>query len=201
MGARETLNPIDPAPFQAVDLERRRTWCAAVAAVASFWLPARHGLASDFWSQPRRLWLQRQTPRGTEVFSGVYFADGRLQVPEYMRLCHLLRDVRAQQYAPISPVLLDVLCGLQGVLAARGLPVQPLMTTSAYRSPESNAAIEGAARDSLHTQGRAWDGHTPAASTAVLAEMAQYLRGGGVGVYIERGFCHLDDGRLRSWRG
>lgn len=201
MGQPEALKTTDPVPALSIDLGRRRACAAAVAAVASVWLPARHGLASDFWSQPRHLWLQRQTPRGTEVFSGVYFADGRLRATEYLQLCHLLRDVRAGHYAPISLVLLDVLCGLQGVLVARGVTAQPLMTTSAYRSPGTNASVEGAARDSLHTQGRAWDGHTPAAATAVLAEAAQYLRGGGVGVYLDRGFCHLDDGRLRSWRG
>jgi uncharacterized protein YcbK (DUF882 family) len=157
-------------------------------------------LAGDFWSRPRALWLQRTTRHGVEEHRGIYFADGKLIWPEYARLCTILRDVKADQAVQMSPVLIDILCGIQGVAAAHGHNV-PLMTTSGYRNPKTNASIEGAARNSLHMQGRAWDGRLPGYSAKVLADVAVYLRGGGVGLYVDRNFCHIDDGRLRSWSG
>lgn len=187
-----------------VDMQHSRRQFLAVgsALVAGVFLSPALGLASDFWTRPRRLWLLRQTARQTvEEYNGVYFADGQIVWEEYRKICILLRDVREGQAAQMSPVLLDILCGMQGVLGASGIENSPLITHSGYRSPHTNQSTEGAARNSLHTMGRAWDGRTLGASTAHLAQTAKYLRGGGVGVYIERGFIHVDDGRLRSWRG
>lgn len=184
-------------------LQKRREFLTTGSAlVAGAFLTPSLGLASDFWSQPRQLWLRRQTANNqVEEFKGVYFANGQIIWPEYQKVCTLLRDVRAGKAVQMSPVLLDILCGIQGVLVSSGAAPAPLITHSGYRSQATNQAIEGAARSSLHTQGRAWDGRTPTASTAQLARVAQYLQGGGVGVYIDRGFCHVDDGRMRSWRG
>lgn len=154
----------------------------------------------DFWSQPRSLWLRRQTGQGIEEVREVYFADGQIIANGYIRACQLLRDVRAGQAVQISPVLLDVLCGIQGFLTAHGYAI-PLLTTSGYRSPATNAATEGAARNSMHMQGRAWDGRMPGVSSQVLASIALYLQAGGVGLYQGRDFLHVDDGRLRFWRG
>lgn len=180
---------------------RRAAIVACSAVVTSLILPDRHALASDFWSRPRRLTLERKVSGKTESYHGVYFANGNLVWDEYLKICHIMRDVRANTAVQMSPVLLDILCGVQGVLQAHDGSVRPLVTTSGYRSPATNSRLEGAARSSLHMQGRAWDGHTPGATPAAIASIGQYLRGGGVGVYMERGFCHLDDGRLRSWHG
>lgn len=154
----------------------------------------------DFWSLPRKLWIRRNTDKGMEEFNGVYFADGKLLLEPYVAISRLLRDVQAGMAVQMSPVLLDILCGVQGVARAHGHE-GPLVTTSGYRSDETNRRTEGAAKASLHREGRAWDGRMPGYSAATVAESAQYLRGGGVGLYVGRGFCHVDDGRLRSWRG
>jgi uncharacterized protein YcbK (DUF882 family) len=184
------------------DMTRRHFLKAGSALVTGVFLSPALGLASDFWSQPRHLWLRRQTARNTvEEFKGVYFADGQIIWDEYLKICLLLRDVRQGEAVQMSPVLLDILCGMQGVLGANGIDNSPLITHSGYRSGRTNQLTEGAARDSLHTMGRAWDGRTLGAPTPQLAQTAKYLRGGGVGVYVERGFIHVDDGRLRSWRG
>lgn len=155
---------------------------------------------SDFWSQPRRLWIRRRTDKGLEEFNGVYFADGKLILEPYVAICRLLRDVQAGKAVQMSPVLLDILCGVQGVARVQGHD-GPLVTTSGYRTEETNRRTEGAEKASLHREGRAWDGRMPGYSAATFAASAKYLRGGGVGLYVGRGFCHVDDGRLKSWRG
>jgi uncharacterized protein YcbK (DUF882 family) len=183
------------------DMTRRHFLKAGSALVTGVFLSPALGLASDFWSQPRHLWLRRQTGNTVEEFKGVYFADGQIIWDEYLKICLLLRDVRQGEAVQMSPVLLDILCGMQGVLYVSSAEKSPLITHSGYRSLYTNQSTEGAARDSLHTKGRAWDGRALNAPPAHLAMAANYLRGGGVGVYVERGFIHIDDGRLRTWRG
>lgn len=155
---------------------------------------------NDFWSQPRRLWIRRTIDKRHVEFNGVYFADGKLLLEPYVAICRILRDVQADMAVQMSPVLLDILCGVQGVARVHGHD-GPLVTTSGYRSDATNGRTEGAVKMSLHREGRAWDGRMPGYSAATIAESAKYLRGGGVGLYVGRGFCHVDDGRLRSWRG
>lgn len=130
----------------------------------------------------------------------MYFADGKLIQDGYVEACRVMRDVSANEAVQMSPVLLDILCGMQGFTAANNYKA-PLITTSGYRSPATNAATEGAVRNSFHTQGRAWDGLMPGVSGELLASIALYLQGGGVGLYRGKGFLHIDDGRLRFWRG
>lgn len=156
--------------------------------------------APDFWSMPRQIWLQRKTARGVEEFRGVYFADGKLLLEPYLQICRILRDVREDVAVQMSPVLLDILCGVQGIARVHGVEA-PLETTSGHRTARHNSRLEGAARASLHIEGRAWDGRMPGISPAIMSEAAKYLRGGGVGLYVDRRFVHVDDGRLRSWRG
>lgn len=178
----------------------RRSFLHAAAAgcIAQVIPPSVMGQQADFWSQPRSIWLYRPATR--ETVKATYFADGRIIESEYNRLCVLLRDVRANQAVQMSPVLLDILAGVQGWLSAHGI-VTPLHTNSGYRNPQTNGAIEGSARNSLHMQGMAWDGRVPNVSTESLAKFAQYIRGGGVGFYESREFVHIDAGKLRSWRG
>lgn len=183
-------------------LERRSFLKIATAAIvpAVFMPPAFAGGQTDFWSKPRRVWLQRRVAGRIEEVNEVYFADGQLLRDPYIRACRLLRDVRAGEAVQMSPVLLDILCGIQGVAIAHGID-RPLITNSGYRSPKTNSATEGAAKNSLHMQGRAWDGRMPDYPAKMLAQIAQYLQGGGVGLYVASNFCHVDDGRLRIWRG
>lgn len=176
----------------------RRKFMAMAAAVPAFM--SQGVLAGDFWSQPRTLWLTRKTGKGVEEYSGTYFADGKLVWSEYVKICALMRDVQAGKVVQVSTTLLDILCGIQGVAAAYGHHT-PLVTTSGYRSPATNNAIEGAAQKSMHLEARAWDGRMTGYPAKSIAEVAKYLQGGGVGLYVARHFVHVDDGRLRSWTG
>lgn len=179
-------------------LRRQFLKVTAAGAIAQIVTPAAMGQSADFWSQPRSVWLYR--PQTREQVRETYFADGQIVWSGYARLCMLLRDSQANSAVQMSPVLLDILCGLQGWLTANGIQ-RPLVTNSGYRTPRTNANTEGAARNSLHKEGRAWDGRVPGVSTESLARFGVYLSGGGVGFYQARDFLHLDDGRMRFWRG
>jgi len=76
---------------------------------------------------------------------------------------------------------------------------------SGYRSPRTNAMLRGAsshsgvASRSLHLSGRALDFRLPGFDTARLGDLALELGRGGVGLYRESDFVHVDTGRVRSW--
>ena len=178
----------------------RRSFASALAggAIAQLLPPDALGQSQDFWSQPRTLSLYRK--ESNEHVKATYFADGKIIDSEYKRLCVLLRDVRAGQAVHMSIVLLDILAGIQGWLLANGIQ-SPLHTNSGYRTPQNNANLEGAAKNSKHINGEAWDGLVPQVTTESMARFAVYLQGGGVGVYQDRGFIHVDSGGRRFWRG
>lgn len=75
---------------------------------------------------------------------------------------------------------------------------KPLIIRSAYRSPEHNRAVGGAAR-SKHMDGTAFDiamsNHDPVAFEAAAREVG-FL---GFGFYPRSGFMHIDLGPARSW--
>ena len=83
----------------------------------------------------------------------------------------------------------------------RDLADLPVRVTSGYRCPEHNRAIGGATQ-SQHLLGTAADisvrGMTPAQMYR-LAEGVEAFRNGGIGVYPDKGFIHVDvrDGRAR----
>ena len=87
---------------------------------------------------------------------------------------------------------------LQELRDLAGLPVR---ISSGYRCPEHNRAIGGAPR-SQHLLGTAADisvrGMTPGQMYR-LAEDVEAFRNGGIGVYPDKGFVHVDvrDGRAR----
>lgn len=97
--------------------------------------------------------------------------------------------------AEINQRLVDALQELRDLA---GLPVR---VTSGYRCSEHNRAIGGATR-SQHLLGTAADisvrGMTPTEMYR-LAEDVEAFRNGGIGVYPDKGFIHVDvrDGRAR----
>lgn len=159
---------------------------------ASQWLPT-----TGFWERPRTVWLRHISGEEQRL---VYWAQGTLLDTAYRQLCTLLRDRHLGQAMYMSPVLLDVIYGLQGSLQFQGVD-RPFVFTSAARFPQTNSRTEGAARDSAHTKGEAIDGSIPGVPLEYLTRLGMWLRGGGVGFYPERNFIHLDSGRLRAWRG
>ncbi|WP_137176650.1 DUF882 domain-containing protein [Roseomonas sp. AR75] len=69
---------------------------------------------------------------------------------------------------------------------------------SGYRTPAVNRAVQGAG-DSQHLKASAVDLGVPTGRLPAVADAALKLRKGGVGVYRNRGFIHLDSGPVRNW--
>lgn len=183
-----------PSEKQNLCYGRRRF---IIAGAAGLFLPS-SVLGATFWDLPRLLHLRRASTG--EVVKETYWANGKVVEPGYKKVCHLLRDVTANESIAMSLGLLDVLTGIQGWFRAYGQE-RLLIITSGYRSVRTNSATEGAAKNSLHTQGRAADITIPGVPVTYLANLGVYLRGGGVGWYPSRNFTHVDDGRIRTWKG
>lgn len=153
--------------------------------------------ADEFWIRPRTLNLRHV--KGERLVS-TYWSDGQIIRSAYEEISWFMRDRVAHEAVYMHPVLLDILYGVNGWLTYFGIK-EPIVLTSAYRNARRNNRIEGAARDGPHTKGEAADGVIPGVSTKQVATFGKWLGGGGVGWYPDKGFTHLDCGRLRSWRG
>lgn len=178
----------------------RRLFLKAGAAAALFQLTPLQALADNsFWDQPRQLRLYRaQTKESLDV---VYFRDGQIDYDGYYKVCQLLRDTHENKAVQMDPVLLDVLCGVQGYYRAYGYNY-PLVINSGFRTLKTNNSLlsEGAAKNSMHLYGKAADLSMPHITPRHLGLVGLYFRQGGVGFYERSGFVHLDTGRLRVWR-
>lgn len=112
---------------------------------------------------------------------------------------HLLRDHRTGDVCEVSPNLLVLLHDLQKLLGNRS----PLHVISGYRSPATNKRLsqhsDGVAKKSLHMQGKAVDIRLPGTQLDKLHQGAVALKRGGVGLYSQSDFVHLDVGRVRYW--
>ncbi len=143
----------------------------------------------------RSLWLSRGE---TEIRSIYWTPESGYDGEAYQEICWLLRDVQANKSFPMSPRLLDVLCGLQNWLAFNGVR-QPIHVNSGYRTFSTNWRTEGAALNSRHVLGKAADITVPGVPLARLAGMASVFGQGGVGMYLNKGFVHVDTGEERIW--
>lgn len=169
-----------------------------------------------FWEQPRSIWMKR--PATGEEIKTVYWADGRLIQSEYNKICWFMRDVRMEQrirnqvasgkavskdlfsVVAISPVLLDILYAIGGWLDYHNMS-RALLLNSGFRHWITNALTEGSAKDSRHLYGGAGDIDIPGVNSAAVSAFGLWLRGGGIGWYPGKAFTHIDDGRLRFWKG
>jgi uncharacterized protein YcbK (DUF882 family) len=130
-----------------------------------------------------------------------YWVDGQYLPDALAEVNRLLRDFRTGEVHPIAPQLLDLLA----VLRARLETSQPVNVISGYRSPLTNARLQGqhehsgVASRSLHMQGMAIDIRIPGRALTAVHTSALAQRGGGVGYYPESDFVHVDVGRVRTW--
>jgi uncharacterized protein YcbK (DUF882 family) len=126
-------------------------------------------------------------------------SDGQLDRQGYGMACLLLRDVRAGKVYPMDPRLLDILCGLQRWAEYNGRTAV-IQVLSGFRTPATNNSVEGAALRSMHLHGRAADIVFEGMSSGLLGAMVRsYNNQGGTGIYLNRGFVHVDTGAARSW--
>ena len=128
-----------------------------------------------------------------------YFENGRYVKDALHEINHLLRDYHTNDVHPMDTALIDQLYDLKQTLGIN----QPIQVVSAYRAPETNAALRrissGVAEHSYHMQGRAIDIRIEGLQAHVIKKAALSMARGGVGYYPESNFVHLDTGDIRSW--
>jgi uncharacterized protein YcbK (DUF882 family) len=135
--------------------------------------------------------LRLQVVNTGERFDGVYWRDGAYVPETLQRLDRVLRD-------RMDPKLYDMLWEMQQRLGTD----DPWRVISAYRSPQTNAAVRkqgGVARNSFHLHGKALDVDLTDRSTRAIRQVAVGLQAGGVGQYPRSDFVHIDTGPVRVW--
>jgi yegA len=159
---------------------------------------AETGTKDDFWKRNRTLSVYRTDSK--EKVSVTFFKDGKYDLDAYARLCWVFRDVKDQnRWIKMDVDLLNSAWALQEWQRYKSNTDPWLNVNSAFRTSRRNARIEGAARDSQHTKGRALDVTMTGVSIKELANRARYLNVGGVGVYGT--FLHMDSWHEREWKG
>jgi len=157
-----------------------------------------HQILAQRGINSRALWLRR--PQSGEEVSLVYANGNTVLRDGYLSACRILRDVRANKVIAIDPRLLDILGVIQTWIRFNGIN-EPITILSGYRSPETNSKLEGAAMNSMHLYGRAADIHVKGIPNDTLGRLVGWLSEGGVGVYRNKNFIHVDTGRIRTWSG
>jgi len=166
---------------------RRNFLFGGAAALALFTLP-RTARAEA----PRRMVL-RHSGTGAR-FDGMWH-DGR--APDTTAMADLsaaLADPGCDPPLPFDPDTVAILWEV----ALRTRLGGEVEVHSGYRTPQVNRRVHGAG-DSQHLRASAMDIGVPAGRMPAVADAAMKLRRGGVGVYRQRGFIHLDSGPVRNW--
>lgn len=126
--------------------------------------------------------------------------DDRAPLPPPEQVDRFLRCHFTNQATDMRPELIRTLRD-----AARHFSAKRIDIVSGYRSPKYNLMLRKkgheVARDSQHTQGHAVDFRIPGVDVRALEAWALSRRAGGVGLYLESQFIHVDTGPIRRWNG
>ena len=113
---------------------------------------------------------------------------------------HFLRDHFTNKPSAMEPRLIDMV-----VAAAASFHSDVVEVVSGFRHPKYNLILRKkghqVARDSQHTHGNAIDFTIPNVTVQALEAWARAQKLGGVGIYPESGFIHMDTGPIRTWSG
>jgi uncharacterized protein YcbK (DUF882 family) len=141
---------------------------------------------------PKRITI-RHSASGAR-FAGIWHDGIRPDAVAMRELSEALADPGCNPALPFDAEALDILWDV----ATRTRLGEELEVHSGYRNPRVNRAVHGAG-DSQHLRACAVDLGVPAGRLPAVAEAAMKLKRGGVGIYRQRGFVHLDSGPVRSW--
>lgn len=113
---------------------------------------------------------------------------------------HFLRDHFTNKVTAMEPRLIGML-----IAAATRFHSDVVDVISGFRHPKYNLILRKkghqVARDSQHTHGNAIDFFVPQVPVQALQAWARAQNAGGVGLYAESGFVHMDTGPIRTWSG
>ena len=167
---------------------------------ASLGLTPALGWAQSLTASPMRV-VAMHNLHTDEKLEAVYWEDGDY-IPDVLdAVNHHLRDYRTGDIHPIDPRVLDLLTAVTERTGSNA----PFQVISGYRSPQTNAMLHErsaeVAKKSLHIQGMAIDVRLSDVALDQLHAAAMSLYVGGVGLYPDSNFVHLDVGPVRSWYG
>jgi len=161
-------------------------------------LPFKEKEQEDFWSKPRKIFLRRE--RTGEQGEIIYYKDGKLDLNQYWFASYLLRDVNENKMTYIDLKLLDLICAVQAWLIYFG-NYNPISVVSGFRTLKTNRSLENAAKNSMHLYGKAIDFRVAGLDIRTIGLIAERFYAGGVGLYLNSNFIHLDTGGVRKWIG
>lgn len=142
-------------------------------------------------------WVRQATG---ETLSLEYMRYGHWVDGAYDKMCEMLRDVQADKAVRIDPLLLGMLDWTQSFLRKYGY-TEPLHILSGFRTEQTNSRLANAARNSQHLYGKAVDFYAPGVPAHYLGSLFKWLAAGGIGVYPQSRYVHIDTGRPRTWTG
>lgn len=143
--------------------------------------------------------LTLHRPETKEVSSFCYWRKKTgIDIQGYRRANWILRDWQENKQVIMDIHLLNTLYVMQRWLIIEGRSGE-IQILSGYRTPGHNAKLDGAAKQSQHLNGKAADLYIPAVSTRLLAAMSRLIGVGGVGIYPNKNYVHVDTGNVRTW--
>ena len=126
--------------------------------------------------------------------------DDKAPLPPPALVDRFLRCHFTNQATDMRPELIATLKD-----AARHFDARRIEIVSGYRSPKYNLMLRKkgheVAKDSQHTRGYAVDFRIPGVDVRTLDKWALDRKKGGVGLYLESQFIHVDVGPVRRWNG
>jgi uncharacterized protein YcbK (DUF882 family) len=119
---------------------------------------------------------------------------GYLSSSEHATFDNLARDRRQNSSYKMDGALIDI---LQGIVKESGQG-GTFMLLSGFRTRATNAILPGAAENSFHLSGQALDIYRDGMAVGEIgASLEQHS--GGMGLYGDNGFVHIDTGPFRRW--
>lgn len=146
-------------------------------------------------------WVKLYQPHTGERFEGEFRIDGAVPGDARRALNWFLRDHHTDIATPMDIGTMDLVWRLQGLYRrARGhTPTVNIHSAYRTRSTNDNLLSEGAALNSYHLRGQAVDVSVQGYGIYILANFAQRVGAGGLGVYWRGNFVHVDTGPARFW--
>lgn len=189
------FEPTKKSELQTPTLSRRGFLSGCAAAAAVLVVP---NAFANITKKPERVLALHHLHTG-ERTKVTYWADGEYIRDGLKEINHLLRDHRTGDQHKMDPRLFDLLHQIQTRIGCRG----EFHIISGYRSPKTNRKLRqnsnGVAKRSLHMDGKALDIRLSGCDIKQLHRAAKSLKAGGVGLYTQSNFVHVDTGRVRYW--
>lgn len=172
-------------------------WSAGILATLAAWLVGTSGTQDAVANGDTRT-IPLYHTHTQESIHITFRRDGRYDSAALDKLNWFLRDWRTDQKTRMDPRLFDAVWEVYRSVGAS----EPIQVISAYRSPQTNAALRARSRrvsdQSQHMAGKAMDMHIPDISVDRVRAAAMRLQNGGVGYYAGA-FVHIDVGSVRAW--